>query len=67
MTKWKKGATHFTVGVNRNGKRGYQSTVPMPVMELLGNPDKITFIIKPKKKIEVVSGKEQNEEAPKNE
>jgi len=26
-------------------------------METLGNPDKITFVVKPKKKVEVVSGK----------
>lgn len=67
MTKWKKGASHFTVGVNRNGARGYQSTVPMPVMELLGNPDKITFVIKPRKRVEIVAGEVQSEEASENE
>ena len=59
LPKWKKGATHFTVGVNRNGKRGYQSTVPMPIMELLGNPDKITFVIKPKNRVEIVATSEK--------
>ena len=31
-------------------------------METLGNPDKITFLVKPKKKVEVVAGKAENTE-----
>lgn len=57
MPKWKKDANQFTVSVNHNETRGYQSSIPKPVMETLGNPDKITFVVKPKKKVEVVSGK----------
>jgi hypothetical protein len=59
MPKWKKGADHFTVSVNHNAVHGFQSTIPKPVMEVLGNPDKITFLVKPKKKIEVVAGEDQ--------
>jgi len=57
LPKWKKDANQFTVSVNHNETRGYQSSIPKPVMETLGNPDKITFVVKPKKKVEVVSGK----------
>ncbi|MFB5620595.1 MAG: hypothetical protein ACE5RC_05640 [Nitrosopumilus sp.] len=46
MTKWKKDEKEFTVGVNYNDERGYQSTIPKPIMEILGNPDKITFVKK---------------------
>ena len=46
MTTWKKDETEFTVSVNYNDERGYQSTIPKPIMEILGNPDKITFVKK---------------------
>ncbi|MCJ7506754.1 hypothetical protein MUP05_09880 [Candidatus Bathyarchaeota archaeon] len=62
MPKWKKNATHFSVSVNHNDKRGYQSSIPKPVIETLGNPRKITFVIKPKKKIEIVAGEIESEE-----
>jgi hypothetical protein len=54
MPKWKKDATEFTVSVNHNETRGYQSSIPKPVMDTLGNPDRITFLIKAKKKVEIV-------------
>ena len=57
MPKWKKDANEFTVSVNHNETRGYQSSIPKPVMETLGNPDRITFVVKPKKKIEVEAAK----------
>lgn len=56
LPKWKKDANQFTVSVNHNETRGYQSSIPKPVMETLGNPNKITFVVKPKKKVEVVAG-----------
>ena len=62
MPKWKKDANQFTVSVNHNEIRGYQSSIPKPVMETLGNPDRITFLIKTKKKVEVVAGKSENTE-----
>lgn len=45
IPKWKKDATSFTVGVNFNEVRGAQTSIPKPVMEKLGNPKKITFIL----------------------
>jgi hypothetical protein len=63
LPKWKKDANEFTVSVNHHEIRGYQSSIPKPVMETLGNPDKITFIVKPKKKVEVVAGKVESSES----
>lgn len=54
MPKWKKGATEFTVSVNHNETRGYQSSIPKPVMDALENPERITFRVKGKKRVEVV-------------
>jgi hypothetical protein len=45
MPKWKKDATEFTVSVNFNKDRGYQSSIPKPIIDELGEPDKITFVI----------------------
>jgi hypothetical protein len=56
MPKWKKGAKEFTVGVNYNDKRGYQSSIPKPIIDALGNPKKIKFIIDGKK-VEIATGK----------
>ena len=56
MPKWKKGAKEFTVGVNYNDKRGYQSSIPKPVIDALGHPEKIKFIIDGKK-VEIATGK----------
>ena len=49
MPKWKEGATEFTVGVGYSENRGYACTIPKPVIEVLGDPEKITFVIKGKK------------------
>lgn len=62
MPKWKKDATAFTVGVNHNKIRGYQSSIPKPVMDTLGNPERITFLIKPKKKVELIPASSHREE-----
>ena len=45
MPKWKKGAKEFTVGVNYNETRGYQSSIPKPIMDVLGDPQNITFVV----------------------
>jgi hypothetical protein len=42
---WKKGAKEFTVNVNYYDKRGYQSSIPKPVIDKLGNPDTIKFVM----------------------
>lgn len=46
LPKWKKDAKEFTVSVNYNESRGYQSSIPKPIIEALGEPDTITFQIK---------------------
>lgn len=43
VPKWKKDAKEFTVSVNYNESRGYQSSIPKPVIEALGEPNTITF------------------------
>ena len=58
MPKWKKGAKEFTVGVNYNDKRGYQSSIPKPVIDALGNPEEIKFIIDGKR-VEIATGKKR--------
>jgi hypothetical protein len=46
MPKWKKDTKEFTVSVNYNDSRGYQSSIPKPIIDRLGEPKEITFIIK---------------------
>lgn len=45
VPKWKKDAKEFTVSVNYNENRGYQSSIPKPIIEALGDPQNITFVI----------------------
>lgn len=49
MPKWKKDATEFTVSVNHNEVRGYQTSIPKPVAEVLGEPKAITYVVRGKK------------------
>ena len=46
MTRWKKGETKFTVSLFVDKSRGSLCIVPKPIVELLGEPDKVTFQIK---------------------
>jgi hypothetical protein len=57
MPKWKKDATEFVVGVNYMKDRGYQSSIPKPIMDKLGKPDSLKFVINDDKTIQLVSGK----------
>ena len=58
MPRWKKGQKEFTVSVTYHEHRGYQSYLPRPIMEMLGNPKAIKFIVKNNnRKIEVEAGK----------
>ena len=58
MPKWKKDAKEFEVGVNYVEKRGYSSSIPKPVIEILGNPETIKFVIdKDNKSVTVKVGK----------
>jgi len=45
LPKWKEDAKEFTVSVNYNEMRGYQSSIPKPIMDLMGIPEKITFVV----------------------
>lgn len=36
----------FTVNVNYYDKRGYQSSISKPIIDKLGNPDTIIFVVK---------------------
>jgi hypothetical protein len=58
MGKWKKDAKEFVVGVNYFEDRGYQSSIPRPVMERLGKPKTLKFVINDDAKtVELISGK----------
>jgi hypothetical protein len=63
MPKWKKDATEFTVGVNYNEVRGYQTSIPKPVAEVLGAPKAITYVLKGKK-VEVRGSQEETRNSP---
>lgn len=41
--RWQSDATEFTVGLNYSEGRGYQSTIPKPIVDMLGLKDRITF------------------------
>jgi bifunctional DNA-binding transcriptional regulator/antitoxin component of YhaV-PrlF toxin-antitoxin module len=58
MPRWKEGSLEFTVSVNSHETRGYQCTIPKPVIEVLGDPEKITFVIKGRK-VEIVPAEDQ--------
>jgi hypothetical protein len=55
VPRWKKDQKEFIVSVSYHEHRGYQSYLPRPIMELLGSPKTIKFIIK-NKKVEVEAG-----------
>lgn len=58
MPKWKKDAKEFTVGVNYSDGRGYQSSIPIPVIDKLGKPNTIKFVINDdNNSVELISGK----------
>ena len=55
VPKWKKGEKEFKVSITYHQRRGCQTYLPRPIVERLGNPKTIRFIVK-KKGIEVESG-----------
>lgn len=57
MPKWKKDTKEFEVGVNYVENRGYSSSIPKPIIEILGTPSRIKFVINEGNKVEIVSGK----------
>jgi len=58
MTRWKKDAKEFTVGISYDDTRGIQSYIPKPIIEKLGEPESIKFEIKKNGSIIVVAGDE---------
>ena len=57
MPKWKRDAKEFTVHVNYSDGRGYQSSIPIPIIEKLGNPTSIKYVVNDDNKtIQLVSG-----------
>jgi hypothetical protein len=46
MPKWQKDAKEFAVSVTYHETRGYQCYIPRPLMEHLGKPHAVKFIIK---------------------
>ena len=58
MGKWKKDAKEFVVGVNYVKRSGYASSIPRPVIEKLGKPDSIKFVINDDdNSVRLISGK----------
>lgn len=60
MPKWKKDATEFEVHVTKHETRGSQTYLPKPIMDMLGDPDTIKFVVKGKH-IEVEAGAAKTE------
>jgi len=56
MPKWSKDAKEFSVSVHYSDKKGSQIRVPKPILDRLGKPDKITFLVKGNK-IEIAGTK----------
>ena len=52
LPKWKKDQKEFGVSVTYHEHRGSQFYLPKPILEILGNPKRIKFIVK-NKRIEV--------------
>ncbi|MHB1909745.1 MAG: hypothetical protein ACYCQJ_12890 [Nitrososphaerales archaeon] len=51
MPKWKNNATEFSVNVNYNNEKGSSTRIPKPILEKIGNPEKIKFVIEKNGKI----------------
>ena len=47
--KWKRDQKEFTVSVTYHENRGCQAYLPKPIMELIGNPNKVRFVVQGKK------------------
>jgi uncharacterized protein YcgL (UPF0745 family) len=56
MPKWKKDTKEFEVGVNYVENRGASSSIPKPIIEMLGNPQSIKFLVNEDNEVVLVSG-----------
>ncbi|MDN5869039.1 MAG: hypothetical protein L0H55_16770, partial [Candidatus Nitrosocosmicus sp.] len=45
VPKWKNDAKEFEVGINYVEGRGYSSSIPKPIIEKLGNPKRLKFVV----------------------
>ena len=45
MPKWNKDAKEFEVSIHYDNAKGSQIRIPKPILEKIGNPDKVKFII----------------------
>ena len=46
MTRWKSDATEFTVKLSFDGRNSTSCRIPKPILEILGNPESLTFRVK---------------------
>lgn len=46
MTRWKKDETEFTVSLFVDKSRGSMCVIPKPIVDMLGEPDSLTFKVK---------------------
>ncbi len=60
MPKWKKDAKRFTVSVTYHETRGVQVYIPKPIIDKLGKPHKLTFIIKDTK-VEMIANQHEKD------
>jgi len=46
LTRWKKDAKEFSVSLSNDGSEGFVCRVPKPILEILGQPNRIKFVLK---------------------
>lgn len=51
MTRWKKDETVFTVSLSFDGNNSKSCRIPKPILDMLNDPDQITFEVKKSGKI----------------
>lgn len=49
MTRWKKDETEFKVSLFIDKSRGSMCIIPKPIVEILGEPEHIKFVLRGKK------------------
>jgi len=48
MTRWKKNETEFPVSLSFDGTNSKRCRIPKPIIEFLGDPEKLKFVIRGK-------------------
>jgi len=56
MTKWSKDAKEFTVKVSDDKKGSLFCRIPKPILDQLGSPTSIKFVILSKNKVSIAAG-----------